>query len=260
MIEDHPQRAAVLVCIPTYNEADTLPGLLEQLLTGNPDLDVLVIDDNSPDHTGDLAELLAARNPRVHVLHRPGKQGLGAAYRAGFSWGMTRGYYTVVEMDADGSHRPADLQHLLTALDDGADLVIGSRWIPGGRTVAWPRRRILLSRAGNSYARTLLRVPVHDVTGGYRAIRATLLDSIDSATIASQGYAFQIELTLRAADVGAVIVEVPITFVERSAGASKMSSRIVTEAMLRVTLWGAVRFLRRARRRVRFSGSQDKHG
>lgn len=231
-------RASTLVCIPTYDEADALPALLNDLLIANPTVDVLVIDDASPDGTGEIADLFAEQNDRVHVLHRTGKQGLGAAYRAAFAWGLQRGYAVLVEMDADGSHRPADLPALLAAVDEGADLALGSRWVPGGSTVNWPLKRILLSRGGNLYARLCLRVPIRDITGGFRAVRADLLERIVPATTTSQGYAFQVELALRALDDGALIEEVPITFVERSRGASKMSTRIVLEAMLQVTRWG----------------------
>ncbi|HEV7623753.1 MAG TPA: polyprenol monophosphomannose synthase [Amnibacterium sp.] len=229
-----------LVCVPTYNEAESLPRLLQGLAASAPDVDVLVIDDGSPDGTGAIADGFAERDQRIHVLHRTGKSGLGAAYLAGFAWGLERGYDAVVEMDADGSHRAEDLPRLLGALLD-ADVVLGTRWMPGGRTVNWPLRRRLLSRAGNVYARCMLRVPMRDITGGFRAYRATALHAVELGAIRSEGYCFQVELALRAADAGLRIREVPITFVEREQGDSKMSGAIVLEAMRRVTVWGAQR-------------------
>ncbi|MGN6742377.1 MAG: polyprenol monophosphomannose synthase [Amnibacterium sp.] len=227
-----------LVCVPTYNEAASLPVLLPRLGEVRPSVDVLVLDDNSPDGTGAIADGFAERDPRVHVLHRPGKQGLGAAYLAGFAWGLERGYDVLVEMDADGSHRPEDLERLLAAVADGADVVLGTRWMPGGRTVNWPFRRRLLSVLGNRYARAMLGVPMHDITGGFRAYRATALRALSLSTIRGEGYVFQVELALRAHDARVVIREVPITFVERAQGVSKMSRGIVIEAMRRVTVWG----------------------
>ncbi|HET6825583.1 MAG TPA: polyprenol monophosphomannose synthase [Amnibacterium sp.] len=233
-----------LVCVPTYDEAESLPRLLLRLAEFAPDVDVLVVDDASPDGTGAIADGFALQDPRVHVLHRTGKGGLGAAYLAGFAWGLERGYDAVVEMDADGSHRPEDLPRLLAALRD-ADVVLGTRWMRGGRTVNWPLRRRLLSRAGNLYARCMLRVPMRDITGGFRAYRAAALHAVDLAAVRSEGYCFQVELALRAADAGLRIREVPITFVEREQGVSKMSGSIVVEAMQRVTVWGAQRALQR---------------
>lgn len=234
----------VLVCVPTYNELDALPALLEQLRTLHPEVDVLVIDDSSPDGTGHLADWFARQDPHLNVLHRPGKAGLGAAYRAGFAWGLRHGYDLLVEMDADGSHRPEDLAALLTAAQD-ADVVLGTRWMRGGRTVNWPLRRKLLSIAGNLYARIMLRVPVSDITGGYRVYRAGALHLLDPHTVTSQGYCFQVELAHRAHLAGLAIRQVPITFVERSCGASKMSSAIVREAIQQVTRWGIQQRLHR---------------
>lgn len=225
-----------LVVVPTYNEAESLPGVLERALAADPDLDVLVVDDGSPDGTGDLAEALAARTGRVHVLHRSGKAGLGVAYRAGFAWGRRHGYDTFVEMDADASHDPADLPRLLHAVR-GADVAIGSRYVPGGKVVAWPRRRLLLSRFGNAYARALTGLPVADATSGFRALRGTVLDTIAVAATRSDGYAFQLETALRAWRAGFRIVEIPITFTERGAGASKMGGTIVLEALWSVPRW-----------------------
>lgn len=230
----------VVVVIPTYNEAENLEPAVEGVLAAVASADVLVVDDNSPDGTGELADKLAADDDRVHVLHRAAKAGLGAAYLAGFDWALERGYDAVVEMDADGSHRPEQLPRLLAALDD-ADLVLGSRWVPGGEVVNWPRRRELLSRGGNLYARLALGLPLRDATGGYRAIRASALASLDLETVSSAGYCFQVDVARRAADAGLRVVEVPITFVEREYGESKMSGDIVREALMRVTAWGARR-------------------
>ncbi len=196
-------------------------------------------DDNSPDGTGQLADGLAAADDHVHVLHRPGKQGLGAAYLDAFAWALDRGYDVIVEMDADGSHRPEQLPSLLAQIENGADLVLGSRWVDGGQVVNWPRRREVLSRGGNTYARLALGVPLHDATGGYRAFTATSLKALDLQGVESQGYCFQVDLARRAVAAGLRVVEVPITFVEREAGVSKMNGGIVGEALWRVTLWGA---------------------
>lgn len=236
-MSSRPAVARVLVVIPTYNEAPNLVAILERVRTSVPDADVLVVDDASPDGTGALADERASADPRVHVLHRTAKAGLGAAYVAGFRWGLARDYDALVEMDADGSHAPEQLPGLLAGLD-AADLVLGSRWVPGGSVVDWPRRRELLSRGGNAYARVLLGLPVRDATGGYRAYRRAVLDSIDLDDISSQGYCFQVDLVLRAVRGGFTVAEVPIRFVERAAGTSKMDRAIVTEALWRVTVWG----------------------
>lgn len=232
----------VLVVVPTYNEAQSLPGTLARLRAAVPTADVLVVDDASPDGTGRLADEIAAGDPAVHVLHRAGKQGLGRAYVAGFGWGLERGYDVLVEMDADGSHQPEDLPRLLAALDDdGADLVIGSRWVPGGRVENWPWHRLVLSRGANTYTRLAMGLPVRDATAGYRAYRARVLARVRLDEVQSQGYCFQVDMTWRALRAGAVVREVPITFVERAAGRSKMSNRIVVEALVRVTGWGVAR-------------------
>ncbi|WP_069387552.1 polyprenol monophosphomannose synthase [Cellulosimicrobium cellulans] len=237
----------VLVVVPTYDEALTLPGTLGRLRAAVPDADVLVVDDASPDGTGDLAEEMAARDAGVHVLHRAGKDGLGAAYVAGFGWALERGYDVVVEMDADGSHLPEQLPRLLAALGerggDGAvpDLVIGSRWVPGGEVENWPWHREVLSRGGNAYVRLALGLRLGDATAGFRAYRASALRALDLATVASHGYCFQVDMAWRVARAGGGVVEVPITFVERTAGRSKMSRAIVTEALWRVTVWGVRR-------------------
>jgi len=230
----------VLVVIPTYDEHESLPLALAGLAAHVPTADVLVVDDGSPDGTADLAERLAAEDPgprRIHVLRRGRKLGLGTAYVAGFRWALERGYDAVVEMDADGSHRAQDLPRLLAALDR-ADLVLGSRWVPGGRVVNWPLKRQVLSRGANTYTRLALGIPVHDATGGFRAYRAGLLRSLELQEVSSQGYCFQVDMAWRAVRAGARVVEVPITFVERAHGVSKMSRAVVVEALVNVTRWG----------------------
>jgi dolichol-phosphate mannosyltransferase len=227
------------VIIPTYDERENIERIVERVLTSVPTVHILVVDDASPDGTGRIADELAANEPRVHVMHRNAKNGLGAAYIAGFDRGLAEGYDVLVEMDADGSHAPEQLPRLLVALDD-ADLVLGSRWVPGGAVVNWPAARKVLSLGGNLYTRLALGLPLRDATGGYRAFRRTVLDSIDYAAVASQGYCFQVDLARRTLDAGFRVVEVPITFVERQYGESKMSGSIVREAFVRVTQWGAV--------------------
>ncbi len=228
---------STLVVIPTYNERENLPLMVARVLRNNPGVDILVVDDNSPDGTGAVASALASSHDRVHVLHRAGKEGLGAAYRAGFDWGLDAGFDRLVEMDADGSHRPEELPRLLAALDT-ADIVLGSRWTPGGAVENWPLRRRMLSRGGSLYARIALGLPVRDVTGGYRAFTADALRTIRYRSVTSQGYCFQIDMLWRAYKAGLRVSEVPITFVERVHGVSKMSSGIVREAIGRVTVWG----------------------
>ena len=232
----------VLLIVPTYNEASTVRKMVERVRSAVPHADVLVVDDNSPDGTGQIADRFAELDEHVHVLHRPAKAGLGAAYVAGFRWGLDRGHDVLVEMDADGSHQPEELPRLLAALE-GADLVLGSRYVPGGRVVNWPWHREMLSRGGNVYTRLALGVPLRDATGGYRAFRADALRRLDLDDVASQGYCFQVDLAWRAVRSGLRVVEVPITFVERVDGTSKMSSAIVLEALVRVTGWGVVRRL-----------------
>ncbi len=226
-----------LVIIPTYNEAENIKPIVSRVRAAVPDAHVLVADDNSPDGTGKIADEIAAGDDQVQVLHRKGKEGLGAAYLAGFRWGIEHGYGVLVEMDADGSHQPEELPRLLTALK-GADLVLGSRWVPGGRVVNWPKHREVLSRGGSTYSRVLLGVPIRDVTGGFRAFRAQTLEGLGLEEVASQGYCFQVDLARRAVEAGYHVVEVPITFVERELGDSKMSRDIVVEALWRVTAWG----------------------
>jgi dolichol-phosphate mannosyltransferase len=235
----------IVVIIPTYNEAENLPVIVGRVRVAVPEADVLVVDDNSPDGTGRLADDLAAADGHVRVMHRLGKGGLGAAYLAGFAWALQEGYDVVVEMDADGSHQPEQLPRLLDALRD-ADLVLGSRWVAGGGVENWPKSRELLSKGGSLYARTLLGVQVRDVTGGY------LHD------VVSQGYCFQIDLAWRALQRGLRVKEVPILFVERTAGVSKMSQKIVVEAMWRVTLWGVDDKVTRLRRRAHARRGADR--
>ena len=228
----------VLTIIPTYNEIESLPKTLQRLRLAVPDSDVLIADDNSPDGTGAYADEIAAKDPQVHVLHRKGKEGLGAAYIAGFRWGLERDYDILVEMDADGSHKPEQLPLLLAAAESGADLVIGSRWVPGGSVVNWPLHRKILSRGGSTYSRLMLGIGVRDITAGYRAFRRSTLEKLDLSAVESVGYGFQVDMTFRVARLGLRIQEVPITFVEREFGASKMSGNIVFEAIANVTKWG----------------------
>ena len=227
----------IVVIIPTFNERESLAAIVGRVRSSVPEVEILIIDDNSPDGTGAIADELAAAEPKVQVMHRLGKEGLGAAYLAGFSWALQNSFDVVVEMDADGSHQPEQLPRLLAALR-GADLVLGSRWIAGGGTENWSKGREILSRGGHFYTRTMLGVPLHDATGGYRAFRADTLRKLDLHDVASQGYCFQVDLAWRAVQRGLVVTEVPITFVERAAGTSKMSQRIVVEALWRVTVWG----------------------
>jgi dolichol-phosphate mannosyltransferase len=234
----------VAVIIPTYNERDNLDDIVARTRRAVPTADILIVDDNSPDGTGDMAEKLALTDSQVHVLHRTEKAGLGAAYLAGFAWALDRDYGVLVEMDADGSHDPAELPHLLSAVEN-ADLVIGSRWVRGGVVRNWPRSRAILSRGGNAYARIMLGLSVHDATGGYRAYRAATLREIGLNEVRSQGYCFQIELTLRTVRAGLSVAEVPITFTERARGTSKMNRAIVAEALWRVTQWSVTSRLAR---------------
>ena len=228
----------ILVIIPTYNERENVERITARVRAAVPEAHILVADDNSPDGTGQLADDLAAADDQVHVLHRLGKEGLAAAYMAGFAWGLERGYQVLVEMDADGSHQPEQLPLLLDALR-GADLVLGSRWVPGGEVKNWPKSREVLSRGGNLYTRLALDLSLQDATGGYRVFRAQTLRDLDLHEVASQGYCFQVDMARRVQRSGKRVVEVPITFVEREYGTSKMSGNIVREALWRVTVWGA---------------------
>jgi dolichol-phosphate mannosyltransferase len=235
--EGYPGVGRVLVIIPTYNEADNVRLITERVRKATPAVDILVADDNSPDGTGAIADEIAEADDHVFVLHRAGKEGLGAAYKAGFAWAKDKGYDAVVEMDADGSHAPEELTLLLDALKDH-DVVLGTRYIPGGSVHNWPMRRLLLSRGGNIYIRMALGMPFKDATGGYRAYRIAVLDKIDVGTIASTGYSFQVEMAWRSYRQGFRMKEVPITFTEREIGVSKMSGNIFKEQLLRVTVWG----------------------
>jgi len=228
-----PDRLGALVCLPTYDEKENVVPMVEAILAATPHVDVLVIDDNSPDGTGQLADAVAAREPRVKVLHRAGKEGLGKAYLAGFEWALGQGYELILEMDADFSHDPKYLPGMLEAAR-GADLVLGSRNVPGGGTVNWGLGRKFISRGGSLYARTILGIPVRDLTGGFKCFRRKVLESIDLPTVECSGYAFQIELTFRALRRGFRVVELPIVFVDRRVGQSKMSKRIVLEALRKV--------------------------
>ena len=223
-----------LVCIPTYNERDNIEAIARAALAADPRIDVLVIDDNSPDGTGAIADALSASDSRAHVLHRPAKQGLGRAYLDGFRWALSRGYSFVLEMDADFSHHPKYLPALLDRAEGGADLVLGSRYIPGGGTVNWGAVRKLVIRAGSLYARTILRLPQRDLTGGFKCFRRRVLESIDLASVHSTGYAFQIELTYRAIKKGFRVEEIPIVFEDRRVGQSKLSRGIILEALAMV--------------------------
>lgn len=227
----------VVVVVPTYNEADNLAWIVRRLRAAVPDVDVLVVDDGSPDGTGRIADALAAEDPRVSVVHRASKEGLGAAYLHGFRVALDRGYDVIGEMDADGSHQPEQLPRLLAALED-ADLVLGSRWVPGGSVVNWPWTRRALSRGGNLYTRALLGIPVRDATGGFRLFRRSALERIDLAGVRSVGYCFQADLAWRSVEAGLRVREVPIEFVERERGESKMSPDVAVESLRRITRWG----------------------
>ena len=233
-----------LVIIPTYNEAENIEEIVHRVRINVPSADVLVVDDDSPDGTGDIADGLADGG-KISVLHRTAKEGLGAAYIAGFGWGLDRQYDVLVEMDADGSHRPEELSTLLSAIEQGADLVIGSRWVEGGSVVNWPKRREILSKGGNAYVRIMLGLRLRDATGGYRAFKRDALLGLDLGNVESQGYCFQVDLARRAVGAGFTVVEVPIMFVERVRGESKMSGPIVREALWRVTVWGLRRIFRK---------------
>jgi dolichol-phosphate mannosyltransferase len=233
----------VLIVMPTYNERQNLEIIVSRIREAVPDADLLVVDDNSPDGTGDLADKLAEKDAHVHVMHRAEKAGLGRAYVAGFTWALDSGYGLIIEMDADGSHRPEDLPKLLAA-SEHADAIIGSRYVPGGTVVNWPKSREFLSKGANIYNRIMLGVRVRDATGGFRVYRAATLRKIDLNGIESAGYCFQIDMTLRVLQRGMEIKEVPITFVERERGASKMSKSVFIEAFTRVARWGISSWLR----------------
>jgi dolichol-phosphate mannosyltransferase len=236
-------RAAIV--IPTYQEAGNMAVLLPRVRAAAPDADVLVVDDDSPDGTADLAEKLGVELGRITVLRRDGARGFGAAVRAGFAWALERDYDAVLGMDADLSHDPGALPSLLRALENGADMVVGSRYVPGGAIPSWPAHRRALSRWGNRYATVLLRLPVSDATSGYRAYRAPALRAVDFHRVRANGYGFLIEMVYRVTRSGGRLAEVPIRFEDRARGGSKMSGRIVVEAMALVTLWGARDVVRR---------------
>ncbi|WP_437440567.1 polyprenol monophosphomannose synthase [Nocardioides eburneus] len=248
---DAPDRdlGRVVMVVPTYNEAANLAWIVDRLRRAQPALDVLVVDDGSPDGTGAIADDLAAADDHVHVIHRTEKAGLGAAYLHGFRWALNRGYDVVGEMDADGSHQPEELDRLLAALHD-ADLVIGSRWVPGGSVVNWPLRRQALSRGGNLYVRLLLGIRVRDATAGYRLFRRETLEKIDLDSVESTGYVFQTDLVTRTLRAGLTVAEVPIQFVERVRGDSKMSGAVAAESMRLVTRWGLRERRHQLRRRI----------
>ena len=240
----------VLVVIPTYNERENLEPIVKRLHGALPKAHVLVVDDGSPDGTGEVADKLAAEDERVHVLHRTEKAGLGAAYVAGFNWGLEHDYAVLVEMDADGSHSPEDLPRMLDALTD-ADLVIGSRYITGGKVVNWPKSREFFSRSANFYSRVALGMRINDITAGFRAYRREALEKIKLGNVASAGYCFQIDLSVRTVEAGFTVVEVPITFTDRTIGESKMTGDVVREALIRVTKWGLRRRANQVRKRLR---------
>lgn len=238
----------ILVVIPTYNERLALPVTLSGLFENQPEVDVLVVDDGSPDGTGEWVDEQMQGDPRLHVLHRSEKSGLGMAYLAGFEWALERDYEIICEFDADGSHRPLDLGQLLEVAESGdADLVIGSRWVPGGAIVDWPRSRFLLSRGANLYVNTVMGLGVRDATAGYRAYSRRVLETLDLSDVQSQGYCFQIDMTYRTVEAGFAVAEVPIVFVERELGESKMSGSIISEAFTKVAGWGLARRTKQAR-------------
>jgi dolichol-phosphate mannosyltransferase len=223
-----------LVCIPTYNEADNIEPITEAVLRAEPRVDILVVDDNSPDGTGRIADALAAKEPRIRVLHREKKEGLGRAYLAAFRSALAEGYTYVIEMDADFSHDPRYLPGMLDAAEAGTDLVLGSRYVSGGGTVNWGIGRQILSRGGSLYARTILGVGINDLTGGFKCFHRRVLESIDLDAVRSTGYAFQIELTYRTLKKGFTVRELPIVFEDRRVGQSKMSRKIFLEALTMV--------------------------
>jgi dolichol-phosphate mannosyltransferase len=227
----------ILVIVPTYNELQSLPIIVAGIRQSEPKVHILIADDNSPDGTGEVADNLSRNDELIHVLHRTVKAGLGAAYLDAFAWAKSNNYDVVVEMDADGSHRPVDLSKILDALTHN-DVVLGSRWVKAGEVVNWPKSREVLSRGGNLYTRMWLGIPIKDATGGFRAYRMSALEIMNMAKVESQGYCFQVDMAWRAVKAGLRVAEVPITFVERELGESKMDGSIVKEALWRVTQWG----------------------
>ena len=250
----------IVVIIPTYNESGNVERIVGRVRSALPEVHVLIADDNSPDGTGQLADQLAADDDHVNVMHRLGKEGLGAAYLAGFTWALEMGYNVVIEMDADGSHQPEQLHFLLEALRE-ADLVLGSRWVQGGSVVNWPKSREFLSRGGNWYTRVALGMPLRDATGGFRAFRASTLRALDLDGVGSAGYIFQVDLAYRTVQAGLRVVEVPIEFIEREVGTSKMDSSIVSESLWLVTVWGVRDRMRRiSRHRMEKSKAKRDQG
>jgi dolichol-phosphate mannosyltransferase len=237
-----------LIVLPTYNEADNIAEVLRRARAAAPNAGILVVDDSSPDGTAEIAKAVGAEVGHVDILSRPRKSGLGSAYREGFKWGRERGFDVLIEMDSDFSHDPADIPRLLHGIEDGADLAIGSRYVPGGSIPHWPWHRRALSKYGNRYSAAMLRLDVRDLTAGYRAYRGEMLDRIDIDAVRAEGYGFQVEMTYFVAQAGGRIVEVPIKFVDRVRGTSKMSSTIVVEAMALVTWWGIRDRVRRRKR------------
>jgi dolichol-phosphate mannosyltransferase len=239
----------VLVIIPTYLEAENIADVLARVRTSVPDAHILVVDDGSPDGTADLAAEVAAERGQIEVLRRAEKSGLGPSYRAGFAWGLERGFTVLIEMDADLSHDPAVLPQLIAAVTDGpADLAIGSRYVPGGSVPGWPTHRRLLSQWGNRYVGTMLRMPVRDATAGFRAYRSSILESMGLERVRADGYGFQIEMAYEVSKAGGTIQEIPICFTDRVRGVSKMHPGIITEALVLVTRWGMRDRLERLRR------------
>ena len=243
----------VLIIIPTFNEAESLPVTINGILAHAPRVDILVVDDGSPDGTGEIADSLAWEYPQIEVMHRTEKAGLGAAYIAGFNWALERDYTVICEMDADGSHRPQDLPRVLAGLIENPNvaMTIGSRWVPGGDVENWPKHREFLSRGGNTYVQMALGLPLKDATAGFRAYRRQTLEQMDLGGVQSHGYCFQVDMSRRVIDAGGEVLEVPIIFVERTLGTSKMSGNIVREALLRVTWWGVQRRIAQLKRLVR---------
>ncbi|MDO4928616.1 MAG: polyprenol monophosphomannose synthase [Corynebacterium sp.] len=229
---------ATLVIIPTFNELENLPLIVGRVRDANPEVDVLIVDDNSPDGTGEKADAMAAEDSHIHVLHRRGKEGLCAAYVAGFRWGLEREYTVLCEMDADGSHAPEQLYMLLDEVDQRADLVIGSRYIRGGEVINWPRKRWILSKGGNLYISLVLGAGVKDMTAGYRAFRREVLENSALEELSNAGYIFQVDMAWRVLQAGYDVREVPITFTEREIGESKLDGSFVKDSLLEVTRWG----------------------
>lgn len=238
-----------LIVLPTYQEASNAAAVLRRVRAAVPAAAVLVVDDGSPDGTAEIAQAMAAELGSIDVMRRPQKEGLGSAYRDGFRWGLDRGFEVIVEMDADLSHDPADLPRLIAAVEDGADLAIGARYVPGGSIPEWSWHRRMLSRQGNRYAAWALHLPIKDATSGLRAYRASMLTKIDFRAVRADGYGFQVEMAYEVAERGGTIVELPIRFSERARGTSKMSGRIVAEALVLVTWWGLRDRVLRGRRR-----------